>query len=210
MANIPVKVVDWQTVESWAEGLADRIKDSGYKVDVAIALARGGLTPARLVSDILGIRDIISIKVEHWVDTAEHQKEAKIKYPYIADLSGKSAIIIDDICDTGESFIISKKYVEDNFKPKSLKTAALQYIEKSSKFTPDFYSDTVRDWTWFMYPWNYWEDMINLTLKLQVDLSSPTDVEKAFQDSYGATPPISIEEVVAEIERRELKPAKAD
>lgn len=210
MDKIPVKVVDWGTVSRWTEILSGKIRDSGYKVDVAVALARGGLAPARLVSDMLGIRDIMSIKVEHWVDTAAHQKEAKIRYPYKADLKGKSVLIIDDICDTGESFAVSMRHVKDNFSPKSIKTAAMQYIKSTSKFTPDFYTETVRDWTWFMYPWNYWEDMINLTLKLETDLDSPSDVEKAFRAAYGAKPPIPIEDVIAEIEIRDLKPTNGE
>ncbi len=113
---------------------------------------------------------------------------------------------MDDITDTGDSLILSSKYVGDNFSPRVMKTATLQHIKTSSKFEPDFYAQTITEWAWFMYPWNYWEDEINLVRKV-IDERKTTNLsilEEAFKESYGVSPPISLDKILAEMKRRKI------
>ncbi|BCU68260.1 phosphoribosyltransferase [Sulfolobales archaeon HS-7] len=203
MVKIPVRVVDWDDIVNWSSGISDKIKRDEYKVDVIIAIARGGLVPARLVADALGVLDVISIKVEHWVQTANKDVEAKIKFPYKLDLKGGNVLIVDDICDTGDSLEIAKKFVSDNFNPGAIRTSTMQYIESTARIKPDYYAATITDWAWFMYPWNYWEDEINLIRKL-LDNGVKTDIEHAFKDNYGVEPPIPVKDVLEEMKRRNL------
>ncbi len=206
MPKIPVKVVTWDDVTNWTFKVAEKIKEQNYQADIIIAIARGGMVPARLLADYLGVLDVLSIKVEHWVTTAGATPEAKIKYPYTLDLSGKKVIIMDDIADTGDSFILAKKFVEENFRPEEIKTASMQVIKPTSKYIPDFFGDCVNEWAWFMYPWNYWEDMINLTKKIIDEIKrvpSVEELEKMFKESYGiSTPPVSLDKILEEMKRR--------
>ncbi|ABP94925.1 phosphoribosyltransferase [Metallosphaera sedula] len=205
MPKIPVKVVTWEEIVKLSEILSEKIKGE-FSPDVIIAVARGGLVPARLLADSLGVVDVLSLKVEHWVVTASHTPEARIKYPYKVDLSDKKVLIVDDITDTGDSLILTSKYVSENFSPREMKTATLQHIETSSKFKPDFYAQLVTDWAWFMYPWNYWEDEINLVKKL-IDERRSVDgkvIESGFKENYGITPPIPLQRILSEMKRRKM------
>ncbi|MCG2888076.1 MAG: phosphoribosyltransferase [Sulfolobales archaeon] len=205
MPKIPVKVVSWQEIVDWSYGLAERIIDSGYRVDVIIAIARGGLVPSRILADRLGVVDVISLKVEHWVQTASRNPEARIKYPYTVDLSGKNVLIVDDIADTGDSLILAKDYAKRNFNPKEIRTATLQVITQTTKYVPDYYYLEVKDWAWFMYPWNYWEDLINLVKKLKesgVNITNLEELKRAYVDSYGSHPPIDLKIIIDEMKRR--------
>lgn len=204
MPKIPVKVVTWDEIVSLSNKLADILKEK-YAPEVIIAIARGGLVPARLVADALGVIDVLSIKVEHWVETASHTPEAKIKYPYKVDLQGKKVLIIDDIADTGDSLELTSKFVRENFNTSEIKTATLQYIV-GSKFIPDFYADIITSWAWFMYPWNYWEDEINLTRKILAEENKPevSYLEARFKEDYGIVPPIPISKILEEMKRRRL------
>ena len=205
MPKIPVRVVTWQDVANWSYELAEKVLKSGYDVDVIIAIARGGLVPSRILADRLGVLDVLSVKVEHWVVTASKNPEARIKYPYTVDLQGKNALIVDDIADTGDSLILTKDYVAKNFRPANVKTATMQVITQTTKYVPDYYALEVKDWAWFMYPWNYWEDEINLVKKLKQDGVDVTDVkalEKAYKENYSSEPPIPLERIVEEMKRR--------
>ena len=205
MPKIPVKVVSWQEIVDWSYGLAERIIDSGYRVDVIIAIARGGLVPSRILADRLGVVDVISLKVEHWVQTASRNPEARIKYPYTVDLSGKNVLVVDDIADTGDSLILAKDYAKRNFKPEDIRTATLQVITQTTKYVPDYYYLEVKDWAWFMYPWNYWEDLINLVKKLKesgVNIKNMDELKRAYVDSYGSHPPIDLKIIIDEMKRR--------
>ncbi|BCU68979.1 phosphoribosyltransferase [Stygiolobus caldivivus] len=204
MPKIPVKVVTWEEVVEWSTRLAEIIKEDNYQPDVIIAIARGGLVPARIVADVLGVMDVISIKVEHWVETASHTPQAKVKYVYKLDLSGKKTLIIDDITDTGDSVELAKKYVVDYFSPSVIKTATMQYIKPVAKVKPDYVASIVEDWTWFMYPWNYWEDEINLVKKLLNEGIKIDELEGKFEESYGVKPPIPLTKIVSEMKRRGL------
>ena len=204
MPKIPVKVVTWDEVVEWSTRLAEIIKEDKYQPDVIIAIARGGLVPARIVADVLGVMDVLSIKVEHWVETASHTPQAKVKYAYRLDLSGKKTLIVDDITDTGDSVELAKKYVSENFSPAVIKTATMQYIKPVAKVKPDYVASIVEDWTWFMYPWNYWEDEINLVRKLMNEGVKTEELEKKFLESYGVKPPVPLQKILQEMRRRDL------
>jgi len=150
--------VSWKEIEQLCRELAQKI--SSYKPDLIIALSRGGIVPARLISDLLIIKDIITIKVNHWGITATKDKTAEISYALPIDLSEKKVLVVDDITDTGESLSLAKKYIIENMKPKELKTATLYHIDHSS-IVPDFFARELKasDWTWFVWPWNFFEDI---------------------------------------------------
>jgi hypothetical protein len=93
------------------------------------------------------------------------QDEATVKYPLMADLSGKKILVVDDIADTGKSLITAIKHLKEHNRPKKLKTATMQYMSES-KFKPDYYSEEVTVWTWFIYPWNWIEDTSTLIIKM--------------------------------------------
>lgn len=206
MPKIPVKIVSWNDIINWSKQLARKIIDSNYQPDVIIGIARGGVTPARLLCDFLGVMDLLTIKVEHWVETAGHLEDAMVKYPLTVNLDKKKVLLVDDICDTGRSIIVSKEYIEKNNKPAELRVATMQYIKPVAKFTPDYYVDEVVDWVWYLYPWNQMEDTINLTKKiLQEKPLVPRTIDELkslFRESYGIDPPIELEEAVREAVRR--------
>ncbi|AAK42493.1 phosphoribosyltransferase [Saccharolobus solfataricus] len=209
MQKIPVKVVTWDEIVSLSTKLAEKIKADEYNVNVIVAIARGGLVPARLVADVLGVFDILSIKIEHWIETASHTPEAKVKYPFKVDLSDKNVLIIDDITDTGDSIELARKYVMENFRPTEVKTATLQYIKPAAKIIPDYYAEEIVSWAWFMYPWNYWEDEINLVNKILIERKTKdidiNELKRNFVESYGIeNPPISLDKILTEMKRRKI------
>jgi len=207
LPKIPVKIVSWDEIIKLSMKLSEKMKNDDYIPDVIIAIARGGLVPSRLVADILGVIDILSIKIEHWVETASHTPQAKIKYPYKVNLDGKKVAIIDDITDTGDSIELAKKYVTENFTPSEIKTATLQYIKPVAKIVPDYYAEEIIEWAWFMYPWNYWEDEINLVNKILAErfTTNINELKSLFKQNYGIEePPIPIEDIIKEMKRRKM------
>jgi hypothetical protein len=154
----------WDELHENIKEIVKKIKKDNYRPDIVIALSRGGFVPARVICDLLIIKDLVSIKVDHWGVTATKDGKAHLRYPINADLSGKKVLIVDDITDTGESMIIAKEFVE-KLKPEKIKTAAIFHF-KHSKFVPDYYSKELVNWVWVMWPWNYIEDMCNIVPKV--------------------------------------------
>jgi hypoxanthine phosphoribosyltransferase len=153
----------WEEIYENIKEIAKKIKNDSYQPDIVIALSRGGFVPARVICDLMIIKDLVSVKVDHWGITAAKDGKAHLRYPINADLSGKKVLIVDDITDTGESMMITKEFVK-KLNPREIRTATIFHI-KTSRFIPDYYSKKI-DWIWVIWPWNYVEDMCNIVPKI--------------------------------------------
>jgi hypothetical protein len=154
-------VTNWDYIYDLCREVANEVKASGYEPDMIVALARGGWFAGRVLCDFLGLDDLTSLKIEHYLGTALAGDEPQIKYP-LADkaVAGKKILIVDDIADTGKSLMHSLEYVNEQG-PKEVKTASLQFLD-SSEFEPDFIGERLEEWAWVVFPWNFIEDMIDL------------------------------------------------
>ncbi len=159
MEKINCIVPEFNEIKKIAKETAAKIKESGYHPDFIIAIARGGLVPARLLSDFLYVKDLVSLKADHWGVTAAKDGQARISYGINLDLTGKKVLVVDDITDTGQSMILAVDHVKA-LNPLEVKTATLYHLV-DSKFKPDYYGHE-RDWAWIIFPWNYIEDLVNL------------------------------------------------
>jgi len=191
VVKVRTKLVSWNEVVDWSRELARKIRESGYSPDVVIAVARGGYVPARLLCDFLGIENLLSIQSQHWTEAAKMAEKAIIKFKYKVDLKGLKALLVDDIVDTGESLLLAKNFIEEEWKPDELKIAALQWISPVAKFKPDYYHLEVKEWTWFMYPWTRLEDVTQF-IKRMLDEEGKEkkewtreEIKEKFMEWYG-------------------------
>ncbi len=194
MPKVPVKLVSWDEIVDWTRGLAGEIKESGWKPQVIVAVARGGYVPARLLADFLDVTNMLSVQSQHWTEAAKAEERAILKYPYTVDLQGEDVLVVDDIVDTGETLRLARDYVRDNWNPGTVKTAALQWISSVAKFKPDYYLIEVKDWTWFQYPWTRLEDLKDFLKRilrederLKEEFSMEL-LEQVFREWYGVDP----------------------
>jgi hypoxanthine phosphoribosyltransferase len=161
------EILSWNSVARDSKELSDAIKASGYKPSIVIAIARGGLVPARILCDYLHIKDLTTIKVEHWGITATPDKKAVLRFPLCTDIKGKKVLLVDDITDTGDTLRVSTEYLKD-LAPQDLKTAVLLH-KTVSEFVPDYYVKKITKWRWVIFPWHIWEDLSNFVKEIRTD-----------------------------------------
>ena len=194
------EIMSWELFNDLAKKVALKMTEDDYSPDFMVGLARGGWVLSRVLCDYLGIKDLVSLKVEHWGVTATPDGKAQIKYPIEIDLTGRDVVIVDDITDTGESMKVALEYIK-TLNPKTLKTAALRNIQ-GSKFTPDYYGDEIT-WRWVVFPWNYVEDMCNIIPKASVGTTCVEDVKNNLKERHGVELSTDeINEINIEVERR--------
>jgi hypothetical protein len=194
----------WDYLRNSCKAISKRMKADGFRPDVVIALSRGGFVPARTICDLLVIKDLVSIKVDHWGITASMDGKASIRYPLKIDLTGKKVLIVDDITDSGESMIVSKDFIK-SLNPKEIKTAAALHI-KTSKFKPDYYGEEI-DWMWVIFPWNYVEDMCNIVPKVldNKKSKSPAELRSDLKNNFKIdASDEAVVEILGELEERNV------
>ena len=203
------QVMDWDLFYKLATQVAEKINRSGYEPDLIVGLARGGWVLARVLCDFVGVKDLVSLKVEHWGITATPDGTAKLKHPLNVDLTGKKVLVVDDITDTGESMKVAVEYIK-TLKPSEVRTATLQHIT-SSKFKADYIGEEI-EWIWVVFPWNFTEDMCTIVpkvckrLKTSPDEVDKTQIKKELKQFYTVDlTEETIEEILQEIKRRNSK-----
>jgi len=165
MEKINYEFVSWETAHEHSRKLSETIIRSGFVPDIIVGLARGGWIPSRSVCDFLGVKDLISIKMEHWGEIATNDGKAKLKYPLNVRLDGKKVLIVDDCADTGESLKLAKKHIQ-GLGAKEVKTATLHIFDTTpQENVPDFFAERLT-YRWMMYDWTRTEDMIGLVTKV--------------------------------------------
>lgn len=174
-------LVSWVETYRLAKTLALKIKKSGFKPDLIIGIARGGLVPARVVCDFLLQNDLATIKVEHWGIAATLGK-AEIKFPLPIDISGKKVLIVDDIVDTGDTFTVTMDYVKGK-NPSEIKSAVLHYKIRST-FVPDYWAEKQDEWKWVIYPWAVYEDLTGFIERVLIKPMTHEEIRKALKSNF--------------------------
>ena len=205
-------ITNWEYIYGLCRTVSEQVKAVDFEPDVVVALARGGWFAGRCICDFLGLDDLTSLKMEHYVGTAEKTGEPEVRYPMPeGSVAGKDVLIIDDIADTGGSIERAYEYVTDR-DPGEVRTATLQLLG-TSEFQPDFVGERLEDWTWIVYPWNFIEDMVDLVsgvmVKADGETFEPDDIRHHLAEFHGIdriemeiAQPDRMEEVLAEMERR--------
>ncbi len=158
-------VTTWDYMDRLCRKVADQVKEDGFDPEIIVALARGGWFAGRVLCDLLGLDDLTSLKIEHYVGTAKQSGEVKIRYPLPEQsVVGKKVLVVDDIADTGKSLMAAKDHVIENG-ASEVRTATLQLLS-TSRFTPDYFGEYMEEWAWVIFPWNFIEDMIELITRL--------------------------------------------
>jgi len=65
-SRIEVIYVPWSKAIEYCYKLASILLDVGEDPDTIVAVSRGGLVPARIVSDILGVDDLVVLRSRFW------------------------------------------------------------------------------------------------------------------------------------------------
>ena len=155
--SIKWELVSWEIFYDMTRQLAYLIQEDDYRPDIIIAIARGGYTPARILSDYLGVMDMTSFKVKHY-RSLDKQPGARIEHPLAADVSGRKILLVDDVSDSGDTFDVAIGHINTCTNPTEIRTAVLHH-KIVSKYKPTYYTREVREWHWITYPWAVMEDM---------------------------------------------------
>lgn len=139
--------VSWSEYHLLAQKLAAAIFNHSHTHDEIVAVSRGGLTLGHIMSDLTNL-PVYSFTIQSYTDI---QKEGKIVITQELGkpIEGRRILLVDDVSDTGKTFVRAKTYVED-MKPSSITTLSM-FIKPKTIFRPDFFVKQTNKWIIFPY-----------------------------------------------------------
>ena len=121
---------NWSEIESAVSKLVQKL--DGKKFKTISTISRGGLVPARLVADRLGIKQIL-------VD---------------GESVPEDSLFVDDIYDSGETF---RKIIQKADNSDELVFATIYARRKDTYPKQLVYAELTRDTEYIVYPWDRFE-----------------------------------------------------
>jgi hypoxanthine phosphoribosyltransferase len=108
----PRERMEWSEVGLAARTLAERILEDGYRPDMLLSIARGGLVPGGALAYALDVKNTFTMNVEFYVGVDERLPVPMIlpPVPELIDLDEARVLVVDDVADTGRTLALVKDF----------------------------------------------------------------------------------------------------
>ena len=145
------EVLTWSDFGVASRALASEIAASGFRTDIVIAVARGGLLPAGALAYALGTKAAGTLNVEFYTDVEETLPAPVVLEPLLdtAALAGKNLLVVDDVADSGRTLALVMELLTPH--AASVRSAVL-YTKPRTVIHPD-HSWRETD-LWITFPWS--------------------------------------------------------
>ena len=148
--NQEYQVPTWNQIYDMLLNQTQKINKAHFNPDIIVAVSRGGLVPARILSDLLEVQNLASIRVEFYVGINKTREQPIITQSLSASVTAKKVLIVDDISDTGKSLkLVTEQILTQG--AKEAQTATI-YAKPASTFTPDYFEK--QTCSWVIFPWD--------------------------------------------------------
>ena len=143
--------ISWDQIHRDSRALAWRLDGHGPAEDgswkAVVAITRGGMAPAMIVSRELDIRTVDTISIKSY--DHQTQSEATVLKRPDADLMGDGTgiLIVDDLVDSGKTLeVVRRMYPKAHF--------ATVYAKPKGRPQVDTFITEVSQDTWIFFPWD--------------------------------------------------------
>ena len=161
MQKTQYEVANWNGIYNILLEMARIIKHNQILPEIIVGVSRGGWFPARVLSDLLDVPQLTSIRIEFYSEINQPNQQPIITQPVPLSLHNKCVLLVDDITDSGKSLLLAKTELEKT----ADKTFTLTLYHKPwSCLTPDFYFTETSKWV--IFPWEYHESVKTLATRM--------------------------------------------
>jgi uncharacterized protein len=145
------EILGWEQFGAAGRELATTVVADGYRPDLLLAIARGGLLIAGSMAYALGMKNCCVINVEYYTGIDERLDVPVILPPSLdlVDLSDAHLLIVDDVADTGETLAL----VAETVRPQVQEVRTAVLYEKTRSIVKCDYVWRRTD-EWIVFPWS--------------------------------------------------------
>src|SRR5438874_11468964 len=143
--------MEWSQLGVAARTLAEQVLRDGYRPDIVLAIARGGLLVAGALGYALGIKNTFTMNVEFYTGVDERLPLPMIlpPVPDLLDFADFKVLIADDVADTGATLQLVKEFCAG--KVAEVRCAVLYEKPRSMVECEYVWRRTDR---WITFPWS--------------------------------------------------------
>ncbi|MDX6465768.1 MAG: uncharacterized protein QOI27_808 [Gaiellaceae bacterium] len=141
----------WDHLGEGARELAQTIHDDGYRPDIVLAIARGGLLVGGAVAYALGVKNTFAMNVEFYTGVDQRLEMPMIlpPIPALVDFEETQVLVVDDVADTGATLELVKEFCAG--KVGEVRCAVLYEKPQSTVRCDYVWRHTDR---WIDFPWS--------------------------------------------------------
>jgi uncharacterized protein len=149
--DAPREVMSWQDLGDGARELAELVHRDGYRPDIVLAIARGGLLVGGAIGYALGVKNTFTMNVEFYTGVDERLEMPMLlpPVPDLVDFAEQKVLIADDVADTGATLALVKDFCEG--KVGEVRCAVLYEKPRSTVACEYVWRRTDR---WIVFPWS--------------------------------------------------------
>jgi len=143
--------LDWAGYGTAVRQLAVEIADDGYRPDIILAIARGGLFVAGSLGYAMAVKNLYVMNVEYYTGVDERLDVPVMLPPYLDmyELDDRRILVADDVADTGHTLELVRAHCEGRVG--EVRTAVL--YQKSHSVVKCDYVWKHTD-QWINFPWS--------------------------------------------------------
>jgi hypoxanthine phosphoribosyltransferase len=145
------EVLTWPRFGDATRQLAQQVASSGYRPDIVLAVARGGLTVAGALAYALSVKNCFAMNVEFYTGVDERLDVPVVLPPTldVVDIAGLLVLVADDVADTGKTLAL----VRDVIQPHVADVRCAVLYQKSRSVVDCEYVWQHTD-LWINFPWS--------------------------------------------------------
>jgi uncharacterized protein len=146
-----LEVLTWPLYAEGAKALARTVVADGYRPDLILAIARGGLLVAGSMSYALRVKNLHVMNVEYYTGVNERLDFPVILPPplNLIDLAAAQILVVDDVADTGHTLAL----VRDFCRPQVAQVRCAVLYQKPQSVVDCEYVWRRTD-RWIDFPWS--------------------------------------------------------
>jgi uncharacterized protein len=151
MSDPPRELMTWQDLGDGSQALAELVHADGYRPDIVLAIARGGLLVAGALGYALDVKNTFTMNVEFYTGVDERLEMPMLlpPVPDLVDFAEQRVLIADDVADTGATLALVKDFCEG--KVGEVRCAVLYEKPRSTVNCEYVWRRTDR---WIVFPWS--------------------------------------------------------
>jgi hypothetical protein len=148
----------WSAFGVAGRELAQQVADDGFRPDLILAIARGGMFIAGALGYALSVKNLHLINVEFYTGVDERLEMPVVlpPVPQPVDLSGARVLVADDVADTGATLKLVKDFCAEHV---AEVRCAVIYEKPATTVNCEYvwrYTDK-----WINFPWSVLDPVVD-------------------------------------------------